>query len=230
MEKYLDQYDLSVIIPAKYQSSRIKNKNYIPFYKNYSLLDIKIKQIMELISPHRIFLFSENKNALRNFEKYEAHTITIPEKYYSSWPNAFDNFLTHIDSPHVLICFATTPFIGPDLIKDMADQYFRDPDKKGIITVEPIKSHLFDSDHRPINFGLGTSHIDSQNVKTFYVMLSGVSIIKKNLAQKIHYHVSTDSIFYPIPQAHVMDINDREDWHFCQKLLQISDYKKLLII
>ena len=33
------------IIPVKHESERVKNKNFRNFYKNFSLLEIKIKQL-----------------------------------------------------------------------------------------------------------------------------------------------------------------------------------------
>ena len=51
------------IIPVKHESERVKNKNFRIFYKNLSLLEIKIKQLISSKAYDKIIISSNSYHA-----------------------------------------------------------------------------------------------------------------------------------------------------------------------
>src|SRR5690606_37154120 len=54
--------DITVIIPVREGSSRIKNKIFLPIDGNTSLLEWKILQLLEVQKPNRILVSSNSEN------------------------------------------------------------------------------------------------------------------------------------------------------------------------
>ena len=61
---------MNVIVPAKADSSRCLNKNFRPFHKNKSLLDIKIEQLLDAFEPGDIFISSDAEEAKVAAQRY----------------------------------------------------------------------------------------------------------------------------------------------------------------
>ena len=59
------------IIPIRKNSQRVKNKNFKHFYKEQSLLEIKIKQLKKVSEIDKIVISSDSLRAQRIAKKYK---------------------------------------------------------------------------------------------------------------------------------------------------------------
>ena len=54
---------ITAIIPVRKNSVRLRNKNFLPFYKKKSLLEIKIEQLKNVKFIDKIFISSDSIKA-----------------------------------------------------------------------------------------------------------------------------------------------------------------------
>ena len=60
--------DISVIIPVREGSSRVRDKIYLPFGEGHNLLEWKVSQLLQVHRPDRIFLSSNAHHVARTAE------------------------------------------------------------------------------------------------------------------------------------------------------------------
>lgn len=227
MKKYLDKYSLGVLIPAKTYSERIKNKNTKKFYNHLSLLDIKISQILKLISARNVFVFSDQAGMADLVKPFGVNFFSKSIK--NSWPYDFIDYVKLIPKDLIMTCFVTTPFINHQIMADIFLRYISHADYDSIVTVHKIQTHLFDAEKKPYNFHIGSGHINSQAISPVYEMLSGVAVIEKNLAERYRYHIGVKPDLYELSPEIAHDINYQMDWQECRNLLKLNEYKKLIM-
>mgnify|MGYP002852238174 CR=1 FL=1 len=71
------------IIPIRKNSQRIKNKNFINFYKGKSLLELKIEQLKKVNEIDEIVVSSDSLKAKKIADKYKI-SFQERDKYYAS--------------------------------------------------------------------------------------------------------------------------------------------------
>ena len=63
----MDKKKIVAIIPVRKNSQRIKNKNFLSFYKGKSLLELKIEQLKKVKNIDEIVVSSDAELAKKNF-------------------------------------------------------------------------------------------------------------------------------------------------------------------
>ncbi len=58
------------VIPAKRSSSRVPDKNYRPFAKSKSLLNILVEKLVLLGQPRDVYIFSEEESTRAIVDAY----------------------------------------------------------------------------------------------------------------------------------------------------------------
>ena len=82
------------IIPVKHESERVKNKNFRNFYKNFSLLEIKIKQLKLSKAFDKIIISSNSFHAKKLAKKYNLKFVKRVARYsnnITSWSEVITN-------------------------------------------------------------------------------------------------------------------------------------------
>ena len=54
---------IAAVVPVRKNSERLRNKNFLKFYKNESLLEIKIQQLKKIKYIDKIVISSDSKLA-----------------------------------------------------------------------------------------------------------------------------------------------------------------------
>ena len=81
---------VTAIIPVRKNSKRLKNKNFLPFFKKKSLLEIKIDQLKKISFIDKIVVSSDSLRAkkIANKKKF----IFIKEKSFMQAQNVQGGF------------------------------------------------------------------------------------------------------------------------------------------
>lgn len=211
------------IIPAKSNSTRIKNKNLKDF-GNSNLLNIKIKQLKEVSSINRIIVNSDNDLIEKLCKSENVHFQRRPEDLSSEnvpWSDVFRSMINNIYEEIIFLCFVTTPFITCNLYKQMIKIFYDNIDSiDSLIAVSKIQTHLINSSGKPLNFSFGDGHKNSQELDPIYEMLAGAYMIKKSVALESNYHIGRSPYIYEVPKINAIDINDEFDWELAKAVFE----------
>ena len=70
---------ITAIIPVRKNSKRLKNKNFLPFFKNKSLLELKIEQLKRIKFIHKIVVSSDSLKSQKIAKKYNVAFLNVLE-------------------------------------------------------------------------------------------------------------------------------------------------------
>ncbi|MGL5860118.1 MAG: cytidylyltransferase domain-containing protein [Phycicoccus sp.] len=180
---------MKFVIPAKGSSTRVPNKNYRPFARGKSLLDILVEKLSPLGEPGDVCISSEEESTREFAERYGATFLPRPRHLTeNSYP--FQSVVNEVcqqvsGDDDVMWCHATDPFFN-DHVAVMDAWESRDPSQAdSIVVVYPMKEYLLDSQFNPIGFGFGPWHRPSQELPTFYQLGFTCSIMTRQVATSI---------------------------------------------
>ena len=80
--------NITIIIPVRKNSKRLKNKNFINFFNQKSLLEIKIEQLKKIKYIDRIVISSDSLKAQKIAKKYKV--FFIKEKNFMQAQSALE--------------------------------------------------------------------------------------------------------------------------------------------
>lgn len=217
---------LSAIIPVKENSSRLPNKNILPF-GNTNLLIHKIRQLKQVEEITDIIVSSDSEQMLTMALNEGVKALKRPLKYANeSVP--FGMFLEYlageIPNEHVMWACVTSPLVEPYLYKEAIEIYF-DKLEDGfdsLITVLPCKSYYMD-DNGPINFEVGLKHQNSEYLKPIYHFTNGINICPKNKLIEWHYNYGPNPYRLQVNKREAVDIDDMYDYVCAKAMLNIEN-------
>lgn len=222
---------MKVIIPAKAQSARVPNKNWKFFYKDLSLVDIKIQQLLAVgVSPADIFvscedpeqreIVTENYNA--NFLLREPR-LASDNTHWSDVVTAIVQMLPARDDEPIAWVQVTCPLFDEfGNMFSLWNKIYSSSSYDSMVAVKPFKKYLLDGHGRPVNFQFGRWHAVSQELPVWYTMDVPIHIFSKSTALRCNYYVGARPYLYVIHGPSV-DIDTPEEyklaqWYYQRKL------------
>ncbi len=205
---------ITAIIPVRKGSQRVKNKNKKKF-ANSSLLEIKIKQLLELQKRNKItevIVSSDDQEMLDIAEKLGAMTHKRSEYHASSEATNsefFENLAETVGKEHwIMYSPVTSPLISIETYNEILSNFKNNP--KNIVTVSNVKHHLW-KDGKPLNYDIRQSP-NSQDLPDIYSINYAISIIRRS--DMIEYkNVVTDTpTFKILDEIESMDIDTEFDF------------------
>ena len=221
---------ITAIIPVKKNSVRLKNKNFIPFYKNKSLLEIKIIQLKKLKFIDQIVISSDFSQVEKLAKKYSV-SFHKREKYYASdkcsGSEFFYNLASSIEGDYLVYAPCTSPIIYRKTYNNFFKTFFKFKDKyNSYNTVSNIKHFLWKK-NKPLNYDV-TNAPNSQNLPdNFYTISFGISILSKKMMMRMRNIVGVKPKFIVLDKVEATDIDDGVDFELA-KILYKKNYNKLL--
>lgn len=227
---------VEIVIPVKTESQRCEDKNLRPFYKGYSLLEIKIMQAMEVVPAERIRLCvasvpSEGLPLRENRISAMADRYgirVVPDRYHSQrigfFKTQFRLVPQELRPRFTVFYFATMPFLGPSLLGDALLQ-IEQSDSVILFSAGLIEGQVFDVNGLPRNF-LGFSVKGGQFIRKYQAVKSGLVIVRYDF--NFFRVLRSRPIFYNPPLGQAVDINTEDDWALAQAYINIFDNRQLL--
>jgi N-acylneuraminate cytidylyltransferase len=212
---------ITAIIPVRKNSIRLKNKNFLPFYKKKSLLEIKIKQLKNLKLIDKIVVSSDSLEAKRIAKKNKVH-FHARKKYYASSAcsggNFFKNLAESIEGEYLVYCPCTSPVIKRKTYKLFFKRFFKYKNKyDSLNTVGELKTFIW-KNQKPLNYSL-TNAPNSQDLPNNYNYLTfGINIIEKKKMIKFKNIVGKKPYFIHLEKFETIDINDEVDFKLAQMI------------
>lgn len=216
---------LTAIIPVKGNSSRLPNKNILPFGES-NLLIHKIRQLKQAKGISDIIVSSDSEKMLEMAMREGVEAMARPTKYADeSVP--FGMFLEYLSevlpNEHIMWACATSPLVEPYLYEKAIALYFEKIGEgfDSLITVLPCKSYYMD-DNGPINFETGLKHQNSEYLKPIYHFTNGINICPKEKLAEWHYNYGPNPYRLEVNKREAADIDDMYDYVCAKALLNVK--------
>lgn len=217
---------ISAIVPVKGSSSRLPNKNILPFGDS-NLLQHKIEQLKQVKGLHEIIVSSDSDEMLAIGEKCGVKAIKRPTQYADeSVP--FGMFLEYvcdiIHGDHLMWACATSPCVEPYLYEKAIKVYFEKLQEgyDSLITCSPYQTYLMD-ENGPLNFKMGLEHKNSEQLPMLYHFTNGIDLAPKDKVKEWHYNYGPRAYRLLVNKREAADIDDVYDYEMAKILYAMKD-------
>lgn len=217
---------ISAIIPVKGNSTRLPNKNVLPFAGS-NLLQHKIDQLKQVEGLHEIICSSDSDEMLEIADKSGIKAIKRPTQYADeSVP--FGMFLEYVcdivEGEHVMWACATSPCVEPYLYNKAIKTYLEKLNEgyDSLITCAPYQTYLMD-ENGPLNFKMGLEHKNSEQLPMLYHFTNGVNLAPTEKIREWHYNYGPKAYRLMINKREAADIDDVYDYEMAKALWALKD-------
>lgn len=219
---------ITAIIPVKGNSTRLPNKNILPFADS-NLLIHKIRQLKQVEEITDIIVSSDSDEMLQMGLDEGVQAIKRPIQYANeSVP--FGMFLEYISdempNAHILWACATSPCVEPYLYKHAIKTYFEKLEEgyDSLMTCEPYQTYLMD-ENGPLNFQMGLAHKNSEQLPKLYHFTNGINLAPRPMLKEWHYNYGPNAYRLIINKREAADIDDVYDYEMAKALWAMKDMK-----
>jgi len=212
---------ITAIIPIRKNSIRLKNKNFLPFYKNKSLLEIKIDQLKNLKFFDEIVISSDSMKAKELAKKYQI-SFHKRKKYYASskcpGANFFKNLADSINGDYLVYCPCTSPIIKKKTYRLFFKNFLENKNKyDSFNTVGELKTFIW-KDHKPLNYDLLKAPNSQELPNNYNYLTFGINIIERKKMIKFRNIIGKKPKFVLLKKPETIDINDISEFKLAQIL------------
>jgi N-acylneuraminate cytidylyltransferase len=212
---------MKAIIPVKSSSSRVENKNWRPFFGEFSLTEIKIRQLLPFLDKKDIYMSCENIAKKSLADAYGIQFLLRDPllcQDQTSWADVVTQIVeaTPFDEQEeVLWVEVVNPLFSNfgDMLQVWKENKHR---HDSLLAVSTMKKYLLDSSGKPVNFQFGRWHTISQQLPTYYAWDS-MNIMKKRDILYYHYPIGNTPYLYAI-DGQTIDIDTLQEFELAQKL------------
>ena len=213
------------IIPVKKKSERVKDKNFKEFFKDKSIFDIKIEQLIKAKLIDKIIISSNNLK-LSKYEKLNKKIIFIKRnnKFCNniiSWSDMISHIIdsNRINDNDIIVWSHTT---SPLFSKfDEAISVYKKMEKKGydsLIGVQKFNGFLLDNNSRPIKYNWGVWHKYSQFLDKYFLVNGSIFIGRKKTFLKTKYLTGINPFKFLCSDIESIDLDTELDFSFAQHI------------
>lgn len=210
--------EIKVVIPLQLASTRVKQKNIRPFYKDESLFDIKAKQLLQAgFSPEQVYVSSEADLVKGLCSNYGFNFLKRPDNLTGNsikQPDLISNILSSLpkDKDDILWVQVTNPLFNGfgEIINHWPDVQSKGFDS--IVAVKTLRHHIVNEKGIPLNFNFGYWHKVSQELPKFFEILWSAFLLKRSTIEKVNYHIGMNPYYMPFDDVTTIDIDTMEDF------------------
>lgn len=175
--------DLTIVIPCRAGSTRVKNKNFKPF-SDTTLLENKINQAKTLNA--KIVINSDSSIAKEIAIRNNIEFIQRPDYYASSEcinSEYYEYLGNSVDTKYIMILQPTAPLIKNNTVKKCLDTFYNNINKyDSLVTAEYVKKFAW-YNNKPINYTItnmpNSQDLDPIIMPTYNVMICKVTELLK---------------------------------------------------
>ena len=216
--------NIVAIIPIRKNSQRIKNKNFINFYKGKSLLEIKIEQLKKVKEIDQIVVSSDSSKAEKIAKKYKIF-FHKREKYFASskcsGSDFFRNLALSIKGNYIMYCPCTSPIIKKKTYKKFFKNFYLLKNKfDSLNTVSVLKTFMW-KDKKSLNYNSFKAPNSQDLPNNFFELTFGINIISRKNMIKLKNIVGRKPKFMILNKLESTDIDEKIDFEIAQMI-----YKK----
>lgn len=204
---------MKVVIPVKKSSTRVPDKNFRPFYKDESLLDIKLRQLSACFDADDIYISSEDAT-VADLAKSRGIGFIGRERHLADNETPYAYVVSQVcaevpGEDEIAWCHVTDPLFDQYAACLNAWETGRE-DHDSLVVVYPLRNYLLDANHKPMGFGFGPWHVRSQRLPQHYQLNFTFSILRRRTALDLG-PIGADPYWFHAANRTV-DIDDMDDF------------------
>jgi N-acylneuraminate cytidylyltransferase len=217
------RHAITAIVPVKKNSSRLPNKNILPFGDS-NLLIHKIRQLKQVDAISQIVVSSDSDEMLLMAEKEGALPLFRP-KQYADESLPISEFLLYlcdnIEGQHFMWSCVTSPLVDSKIYKKAIDLYWEKLSEgyDSLVTVCPFQHYLMD-DNGPYNFSRGSEHTNSQQLRKLYLFTNGIQLTPSEKMRAWGDRIGIKPFLMQVSKNESIDIDDMYDYKFVLSIYQ----------
>ena len=208
---------ITAIIPVKKNSTRLPNKNILPFGDS-NLLVHKIRQLKQVKAVDQIVVSTDSEEMLAMAEEEGVIPMSRP-KQYADESLPISEFITYLgdnlEGDHFMWSCATSPLVDAELYSKAIKLYFKKLDEgyDSLVTVTPFQHYLMD-ENGPFNFKRGRQHTNSQQLQKLYLFTNGIQLTPHDKYRKWGDRIGERPYLMEVSKNESIDIDDVYDYEF----------------
>lgn len=217
---------ITAVVPVKGNSSRLPNKNILPF-GNSNLLLHKIEQLKKVKGITDIIVSSDSEEMLKMAENAGVQAWKRPQRFADE-SEPFGRFLDYLcevlPNEHILWACVTSPLVDTDLYEKAIQLYYEKLEEgyDSLITCLPCQSYYMD-EKGPINFKMGLEHVNSEKLQPIYHFTNGINIAPKLKISEWHYNYGPNAYRLLVNKREAVDIDDIYDYEYAKAMLNMEN-------
>lgn len=225
-----DFSDISVVIPVREGSSRVKEKIFLPFHEELNLLEWKVDQIKRVQAGDRIFL-SSNSDKVRMVANNMGVEFIKRDDYLSTGHDAsFSEVITGVvkDLPteHFAWITVVVPLMKPSEYKSAFTSYISNVvngnSYDSLVSVNLLKEYFW-NDNGPLNYKADKNHTISQDLPNLYRVTNGLYMRAKESTLQEGYFLGPKPFMHRVSKMSGVDIDEIEDYQMALALKEFYD-------
>jgi CMP-N-acetylneuraminic acid synthetase len=221
--------DISVIIPVREGSSRVKDKIYLPFGEK-TLLEWKIAQLQEIHPSNRIFISSNSSRVGCIAEKMGVEIIVRDDFLCDGHRATFSEVITGVvgDLPTDYFAWVTVvvPLMRPDEYLEAFKLFLKNVivEKKydSLVTVNLFKEYIWD-ESGPLNYRADRNHTISQDLPDLFRVTNGLYMRSRMDTLKNGYFLGKKPFLHTVGKVSGIDIDEQEDYEIARSLISLYE-------
>jgi N-acylneuraminate cytidylyltransferase len=222
--------DISVIIPVREGSSRIRDKIFLPFHEQMSLLEWKVSQLLRVQDPGRIFL-SSNSSRVKDVAgqmgvQFLPRNDYLSNGHVASFSEVITGIVQDIPTKHFAWVTVVVPLMKPSEYRKgfelYLDQVVHQNNHDSLVSVNLFKEYLWD-ENKPVNYRADKNHTISQDLPNLYRVTNGLYMRSKENTLKSGYFLGPNPCRHVVSKMSGVDIDEYEDYQIALALKQFYD-------
>jgi len=224
---------LSIVLPIRKGSQRVKNKNIRPFSKEgKSLTELKISELLKIKNVDEIIITSNYEEAIAQVETIAKDDSRVkidrrPEHLCTSQTISTEltNYMTTItNGEHILWLHVTSPFVTAEDYEKAIEAYF-EALKNGydsIMSVTEIRNFLWSEKSKKIINAPKSENIwiQTQELEPLYEINHAFYINSRENYLSMSDRIGKNPYLYVMKGSKVIDIDWEDDFELARKLLE----------
>lgn len=206
--------DVVAVVPVREGSTRIKNKNFLPFGDHPTLIHRKIEHLKAAGCFEHIYLSSDSTKVKEIADECGVEFLEREPFMCTSAPR-WSDVVCHIlntvpGNPHCMWAMVTSPLFVR--YKEAVQCYLHNLNKNdSLVGVKKIQEYLIDEKGRPLFYSFGDWHPYSNELFPLYAINDTVFIAPKSHQIKWRYWLGIKPYLFEGTHLESIDINFPQD-------------------
>lgn len=222
--------DISVVIPVREGSTRVRDKIYLPFGHGQNLLEWKVSQLLQVHRSDRIFL-SSNAPRVRQIAQ-EMGVMFLPRQDYlcdghkASFSEVIKGIVADVATPYFAWVTVVVPLMQPTEYLDGFERFLQYVVRQGthdsLVTVNSLKEYFWGAD-APLNYRADRHHTISQDLPELYRVTNGLYMRSVEETLREGYFLGPCPYMHTVGKLSGIDIDEQEDYDMALALKPLYD-------
>lgn len=222
--------DISVVIPVREGSSRVRDKIYLPFGDGCNLLEWKVFQVLQIHRPDRIFLSSNATRVAQIAEKmgvmYLPRNEYLCDGHKATFSEVIAGVVADLPTPYFAWITVVVPLMRPEEYLAGFELFLEHVVRRGtndsLVTVNRLRDYLWGSD-APLNYRADRHHTISQDLPDLYRVTNGLYMRSRADTLRSGYFLGPRPYMHEVPKLSGIDIDEQEDYQMALALKPLYD-------